>query len=1031
MKRNASPPPPADRAARERFVNELDRNFSVIAPAGVGKTKAIVDRVVAIATGDAERARAWLPKLVVVTYTNKAADEMYQRARNAIIEKRVGLPILTQFNRAFFGTIHSFCVRLLRSHGHLCGLPTQFEPVENDDDLWQEFVRQLDQLAPQLPAPFVEAVTRLMPMDTLLKLARGLDAGVSLPADTDVGSAPRVDLSGVLAQTADGRSAATIARSQQAAREWLEAWQGGHGFAPLPRAATKAKDFVESWERAFGPLREWLGSAALHVARAIGLAYRDFRRTRGSLTYDDQVELAWELVRDPEAGRRLRGEQYRLILDEAQDTDPLQFRILLELARPRDARGTWLDTGGAPPEPGRFCLVGDPQQSIYGQRADLACYARIREQLAQDRSADELVFSVTFRCDAAIIAAVNGLVRPMFESSPGQVTYHPLQARPAAGPGRVMRWTPRAPGDEDQGVETRTLAEGRQLARWLKETGFAALGATSWSGVAVLCPRTRWLQTLAEGLREEGLASQIHSERAVQADDPVYAWFTALVNVLARPDDGFEVVGVLRELYGLTDEALARFAARHENPWSLRAAPDPNAASAREAVADPIAGVLDFLRALRAEIAALPLRDAARRAVEAVSLRERLEALALPELLVDDPLESLLVRAAEAESDGASLAEFAETLRDGMADAVPARPVARDAVQLLTCHKAKGLQWEVVILPLMFRAIGEPSEYPVLIRSGPGAPPQIALSSHDLRPMQEKVEQRRRQELQRLLYVALTRAQRTLVVADDDRLFPRKKLNRSFADLLGMLGEDGSRIFNETWNGLDDHVRPGAPPAPAPAAQRAAERDDLTAGQVRDAVARAAGAPRRILPYQLGEAEAQAEMAIAAPETGRSAGAEAARAYGIWWHETIERLDWKGTQAARDRYWREALARCPDPARGRAEGALLAASATAQRLAAPGLVIRREVPILWRRAPGECVEGIVDLAAWDAAARRWLVADWKTNVVTETGSDHLRAIYEPQLRAYAEALRAISGAGVEAGVYATATGAWIPCAAIP
>ena len=70
-------------------------------------------------------------------------DEMQQRTRNAIIERKVDLATLTQFNRTFFGTIHSFCVRLLRNHGHHLGLPTALDATENDDDLWAAFLRQL------------------------------------------------------------------------------------------------------------------------------------------------------------------------------------------------------------------------------------------------------------------------------------------------------------------------------------------------------------------------------------------------------------------------------------------------------------------------------------------------------------------------------------------------------------------------------------------------------------------------------------------------------------------------------------------------------------------------------------------------------------------------------------------------------------------------------------------------------------------------------------------------------------------------
>lgn len=1014
------PAPPADQAVRDRFVNEVDHNFSVIAPAGVGKTKAIVDRVVAIATGDPERARAWLPKLVVVTYTNKAADEMHQRARNAIIEQRVGLPVLTPFNRAFFGTIHSFCVRLLRTHGHLCGLPTQFEPTENDDDLWREFVRQLDVLAPDLPPDLVAAVTRLMPMDDLFALARDVRPG--LPYPRDIAPPPRVNLKGVLDQTPRKQSEASYARAKRAAGAWLEAWEAKAAYAPLPACTTSAKDFVAAWEHAFGPLREWLGPAALRVAGAIADAYRVYRRARGALTYDDQIELAWELVRHPEAARRLRREGYRVILDEAQDTDPLQFNILLELARPADAAGGWLDHGGAPPEPGRFCLVGDPQQSIYSSRADLGCYERVRDRLVKERSAEELVFSVTFRCDAAIINTVNALVQPMFARTDGQVAYHPLQGRPGVTPGQVVRWTPQRPEDTKAGVDALTVDFGRQLARWLKEQGLAKLGANTWSEVAILCPRTRWLQALAVGLREEGLGPQIHSDRAVRGENPVYAWFTALMTVMARPDDGFELVGVLRDLYGLSDEELARWCGGDGARWTLRADPPGD---------EPPARVLRALASLAREVEALPLRDAAQRIIEATALRERLQALAMPDLALDEELEHLRAVAAQAESDDLSLQTFAEHLRDGMTEALPARPVSPDAVQLLTMHKAKGLQWAAVVAPLLFRAIGEKKTYPILLRTGAGRAPHVALSSHDLQPMREVVEDRLRQEYQRLLYVGLTRAQRTLIVTDDDAFFPRKKATSTFATLLGLIGDDGSRVYSEVLDTLPDaltapeRAAPPAPAAPPPAPAVPSERD------LADAVQRVAEAPRRVLPYQLGEAEARAERTLDRVETEtRSTDAESARLYGIWWHETIEAADWTAGPDALRRHWDDHLATCPQPERGRREVELLLATDVCRRLARRGLVLRREIPILWRRSERECVEGVIDLAAWDPDTGRWLIADWKTNVATADTETHLRTIYTPQLRAYAEALHAITGQPVEAGVYSTATSLWIPCAEI-
>src|SRR5437588_8897209 len=108
-----------DQESRQRFTRDLERNFSVVASAGSGKTRAITDRIVAIAQD--RHAREWLPKLVVVTYTNRAADEMQQRTRQKILPAGLPLEVLEALNRAFFGRIHTFWLNLSATHGNPLG----------------------------------------------------------------------------------------------------------------------------------------------------------------------------------------------------------------------------------------------------------------------------------------------------------------------------------------------------------------------------------------------------------------------------------------------------------------------------------------------------------------------------------------------------------------------------------------------------------------------------------------------------------------------------------------------------------------------------------------------------------------------------------------------------------------------------------------------------------------------------------------------------------------------------------------------
>src|ERR1041384_6531849 len=131
---------PHDAHARALFASELDRNFSVVASAGSGKTTAITERILSIARSPG--AVKILPRLVVVTFTNRAADEMQQRTRQALLEENLRQEVQTAFNRGFFGTIHSFCMKLLTDFGHYLGLPAPLELVEDDSDLWREFAQK-------------------------------------------------------------------------------------------------------------------------------------------------------------------------------------------------------------------------------------------------------------------------------------------------------------------------------------------------------------------------------------------------------------------------------------------------------------------------------------------------------------------------------------------------------------------------------------------------------------------------------------------------------------------------------------------------------------------------------------------------------------------------------------------------------------------------------------------------------------------------------------------------------------------------
>src|SRR5437588_5273921 len=194
-----------DQPNRERFVSELDTNFSVVAAAGSGKTRAITDRIVKIAKS--EHAREWLPQLVVVAFTNRAADEMQQRARAEVLQAQVPVEVLAAFNRAFFGTIHAFCVRLLESYGHYLGLPPTFDVITDDDEVWNEFVQQQTTSGPSLSDENRRELLRHVQARALMELGRLADLEPGIPP---AGKCPDTALSAVHRVSAKGAMLLTV-----------------------------------------------------------------------------------------------------------------------------------------------------------------------------------------------------------------------------------------------------------------------------------------------------------------------------------------------------------------------------------------------------------------------------------------------------------------------------------------------------------------------------------------------------------------------------------------------------------------------------------------------------------------------------------------------------------------------------------------------------------------------------------------------------------------------------------------------------
>jgi ATP-dependent exoDNAse (exonuclease V) beta subunit len=1026
---------PSDQAARDRFTAAWGVNLAVVANAGSGKTTAISERLAAMALseGGAEILRT----TTVVTYTKKAAAQIGQKARLVLLRRmaeagRTDVEALARLDRVFFGTIHSFCLLLASRHGSTLGVHLNPVLVEADDEgPWNEFLEHDPMEFSSLGTPQIDAFLRHAPLDSVFDLARELDFATArrLRAGAPAPQPPppsRAVLDEILAAASRrGPGADALQRNKDKAAKWLRAYEEGAERLPVAEAEGTAGGIRELYRKFFAPLKGWMAQAGGVLAAELSLRYRAWRIERGIQTYSDQIDTALGVLGDAVLLERIRAEGWRVILDEAQDTDREQFAVLVEIARPPGAaRGTWPAGGGEPPRPGHFCMVGDAQQAIYSERADIGNFRKHVEAFSRGNGGEQLKFDVTFRAPKTVLGLLNrtlpaafGPERPFNFGLPAaegaeppflQADYEALVAGPGNPEGGAWR-LPIAPSPLSgrRSVDDRRLAdEARQVAAFLVKAGPEGVGARAWGDICVLAPRTAWLRIVRDALEEAGLKTVLNMRRNRNGDNPVYAWLCGLLAVVCDPENAFEAVGVLREVFGVSD-ALIAGAIVNARPlrWDE---PDD--------YPPPIAGALGVLRPFidRADVPGDSLLAFADDLAAQCGLEQRARLLD-PEGGLADELARLLARAAELGKSGAGPRAWLRELQASVDDYRAAGRPASDAVNLITSHSAKGLEWPVVIPLGLWRSIkfGGPKGLRLINER----PSRVVFDNDGVGPeTRESIERARLRDLVRLLYVTLTRAKAALVIPWDG-------------------SSPGAHSFGELW-GLD----PAALEALVPG-ERAAP--DLLVGdrvpETEPAATAAPGTPapplpQRILPHELARAPDLTRAAL--HESGLDTpfpvnDATDPLEYGIWWHETLEFVPWTGGEAAIEAHGVASLekaARMGFGHRGAEEWSRLRSSKAWGLLREARWTRLAEVGIFAPLPPDQWIDGVIDLVLHDEAAREVWIVDWKTNRRL-TGEDdpallgRLAAGYERQLRAYgACAAGFFDGYRMRLWVYSTVSG---------
>jgi ATP-dependent exoDNAse (exonuclease V) beta subunit len=573
-------------------------------------------------------------------------------------------------------------------------------------------------------------------------------------------------------------------------KEWK--WRGGGKWYQQGKwtrdAVLEVKDRIKQRVDRFCDLASADLAAQLHDELSpLGERYERLKSSAGKLDFLDLLLRTRDLVRDhAEVRADLQRRFTHVFVDEFQDTDPMQAEILLLLSADDPAVTDW---NLVRPPPGKLFVVGDPKQSIYRfRRADVALYETVKRRLVS-QGAEVLHLVTSFRGAPSIQHAVNAAfsLRMVGNSEGTQAEYVPLAPNRADIPGQpavIALPVPRPYGDYGKitnwAIDKSLPDAVGAFVDWLvHSSGFVVTEREEVQPVPIaarhVCLLFKRLQSFGSdttrpytrALEARGIAHVLVGGRSFHAREEVSA-MRAVLSAIEWPDDELAVFAALRgPFFALSDETLLAFSAARggSSPFHpLRPSEgqlDPSLA--------PVSEALSILAELHRGRNRRPIADTIGRFLERTRAHAGIAIWPTGEQSLANVLR-MIDLARRFESSGAtSFRAFIEWLEEsadnGQIGEAPVVEQGTDGVRIMSVHKAKGLEFPVVILvdPTAPLEPGSPSRH-VDHDRGLWVERIAGCAPIELLERADDVLRRDTEEAIRVGYVAATRARDLLVV---------------------------------------------------------------------------------------------------------------------------------------------------------------------------------------------------------------------------------------------------------------------------
>lgn len=1030
---------------------DAPRNLVIEAGAGTGKTTAIVAEVLRLML---EHETLAPERIVLMTFTEKAAGEIADRIRTALEELSSsdagGWPIgsanplvridgaqrerlarhLANIDALRSQTIHSFCQSLLRGFPIEAGLDPQFKIIEGFERsllYGQVYDAWIDQETRVNPDPaivhewellFTHVGYLFMIRELVLTLLNRRD--LLDETEYDFGSFDEVrggllEVLTAIRRTDDDtgdeharrifayvRATPPAFTTIEECIEYLQPIASSVRDANLPRKGVlkEALNFLRAGSKGRS-LHDRLVShraamALLALTRRFIAFLDEEKRKLGVVDFDDLLLRTLALLDDPAVLARARSQFDHIFVDEFQDTDRTQARIIDKLARDADDQYV----------AGKTIVVGDPKQSIYGfRRADPETYYRMTEDL-KAAGAEPRVLGDQYRSDPALLDAINALFARLFP----EAMHDPNVFRPAYHALRAARSSPRRELDarvtmlhaRHEEKADRFFVEAEAVAEWIRANREG--GDRDLQRFAILFRRLTKLDDYLDILDRYGIdyvlpPTRLFLDRRAPVD------LLAVLRAIAYPFDlGAQISAARSAYFALTDEEIV---AGCLTPAA--SAPEENAGAAAWAA---FAASLAMFRDAAHHLTVSQLIDLV---IETTRIERVYEAAADGARHLRHLEHVRAIAFQYDQSSGGSVRQFVDEIARRRGEPEEMEPSliddSQNAVRIMSVHAAKGLEFETVILPdlsfptmssdaMQLFTVEEPRS---IVLAGRAESISGNFRSANGEKLKKISGQREEAEMRRLFYVAVTRAKTDVVFVCNVH---EETKNVGFLKCLTEgLGVDFKTLAT-LWPAAGRELRDSAIGTIAfqkIAAQGAAER---VRRRLADETLERELAASDIVPIDI-PAPAEMPEILSTGEIAAKRAASRNRIGGTLLHRVLEL--WDGTSNAEQLLQQSATELAADGetiARVRKRLAAMPRSSTFQRILRAE-TIGREVPIRFIDERGTLVERRIDRLLRENG--RELVLDYKSGTAEPTRVKKDR----DQVERYCRAISAITGRACE------------------